>query len=219
MDAPKPAAFLFDMDGVIVNSTPLHVEAWRIYLAARGKDTTDLETKMLGLRNEELVGLLFGEHLDWAARQKHGQAKEALYRQMMAPLLEQHLVPGVREFLARNTATPCALVSNAERANIDFVLDQARLRAHFPVIVDGEQMERPKPFPDGYLRGAELLGVDVRQCVVFEDSGAGIAAGLASGAQVVGLLTTLARIPQAHLAIPHFASPELENWLTAFRPQ
>ena len=205
----SPAALLFDMDGVIVNSTPLHVQSWKIYLGLQGIDATDIERRMLGLRNEELVGQLFGEHLTWEERTRHGEAKEALYRELMAPVLEAHLVPGLREFLTLHAATPMAVVSNAERANIDFVLDEARLRPYFRVIVDGTQVVRPKPFPDSYLKAAEMLQADPGDCVVFEDSEAGITAGLAAGARVVGLKTTLSAIPQAHLAVDDFTSVEL----------
>ena len=201
------AAFLFDMDGVIIDSTALHVQSWKIYLGLQGINSTGIEQKMLGLRNEELVGRLFGEHLTWAQRSAHGSAKEALYRELMAPVLEQHLLPGLRDFLAAHAATPMALVSNAERANIDFVLDLGGLRQYFPVIVDGSQVQRPKPFPDGYLKAAAILNVKPSQCVIFEDSEAGLTAALATGAQVVGIMTSLTDIPQAHVAITDFNSP------------
>lgn len=209
------SALLFDMDGVLVHSTPLHCRSWEIYLTRHGIDPVGIEGRMLGLHNEELVGNLFGEHLSRDERRQHGKAKETLYRQLMAPVLEQYLVPGVREFLELHKHLPAAVVSNAESENIDMVLDVAGLRRYFPVVVDGGQVERPKPFPDIYLRAAALLGVQPVQCLVFEDSVAGITAGNAAQMQVVGLRTSLTQLPPVDLAIDDFHAPGLQEWLVA----
>ena len=207
------------MDGVLLNSTALHTVAWEMYLTRQGIDPTGIpggmEARMLGLRNEELVGQLFGEHLTAEERRHHGIEKERLYRELMTPVLDEHLVPGVREFLEQHKGMPTAVVSNAETANIDMLLDHAGLRAYFPTIVDGHQVARPKPFPDIYLRAAKLLGAEPARCVVFEDSATGIAAGLAAGMPVVGLRTSLRELPPVDLAIDDFRAPELAHWLNS----
>jgi beta-phosphoglucomutase len=116
-------ALIFDMDGVIVDSNPLHVEAWRIYHERHGVDTADLERRMYGRRNDEIVRDFFGEDLDLAVVAEHGAAKERLYREMMAPRLAASLVPGVTDFLQRLNGTRVGLATNAEPANVDFILD------------------------------------------------------------------------------------------------
>src|SRR5439155_10977403 len=121
----------------------------------------------------------------------HGTAKEALFREMMGSRLTKILVPGVTRFLQHCGGTPAGLASNAERPNIDFVLDGvlidgAPLRSFFQVVVDDQQVSHPKPHPEIYLRVAELLGMDPRNCVVFEDSHAGVEAARSAGARVVG---------------------------------
>jgi beta-phosphoglucomutase len=94
-------ALIFDMDGVIVDSNPLHLEAWRLYNERHGIDNADLERRMYGRRNDEIVRDFFGQHLGDTEITEHGAAKERLYREMMAPRLAASLVPGVTRFLQR----------------------------------------------------------------------------------------------------------------------
>jgi HAD superfamily hydrolase (TIGR01509 family) len=143
----------------------------------------------------------------------HGAAKEALYREMIQPQMESKLVPGIREFLQRYSDVPTGIGSNAEPANVACVLEHAGLKPFFEAVVDGDQVERPKPFPDIYLRAAELLGMAPADCVVFEDSLTGVSAALDAGTQVVGLLTTCDELPGVALSIRDFRSPELDAWL------
>ncbi len=207
------------MDGVIVHSTPLHNRAWEIYLGEHGIPPGEIENRMHGLRNDDIVRDYFGDDLDDATVHRHGANKERLYRELMRPELEQWLVPGVREFLTAYDAPPKAVASNAERPNLDFVLDQGRLRQHFQIIVDGHHAPRAKPFPDIYLATAVLLGVDPVNCIVFEDSLAGVQAAHEAGARVVGLTTTLPALPRVELAIPNFTDPALTAWLAKQRPR
>ncbi len=217
-DTPHPCvaqgfAFLFDLDGVVIDSMPLHTDAWRIYLERQGIFSDDIARQMHGRRNDEIVSALFGAHLTPAEVFQHGAAKEALFRELMTPQLELQLVPGVVPFLRRCADVPTALGSNAEPKNIDFVLDGAGIRASFDAIVDGHQVTRAKPCPDIYLRAAELLGVPPRHCIVFEDSPAGIQAGRDAGALVVGVQTYPGELPPVDLLIRDFTDEALMPWL------
>lgn len=218
-------ALIFDMDGVIVDSNPWHRRAWEIYNRRFGIETDEaMHQRMYGKRNDEIVRDFFGAGLSEREVAGHGAAKESLYREMIEPRLEQSLVPGVTQFLLELNGVPKGLATNAEPANVDFVLDRARaggrpLRNLFQVVVDGAQVIRPKPAPDIYLRAAELLGADPRNCVVFEDSHTGVEAARAAGARVVGLRTTHKEFKNIGLAVDDFKSPELKPWLLAQKPQ
>jgi beta-phosphoglucomutase family hydrolase len=207
-------ALIFDLDGVVIDSMPTHTLAWERYLEANGIDPRDVEARMHGKRNDDLVRDLFGSHLDDAAVFEHGTAKERLFRELIGATLEAKLVPGVREFLAEASKTvPLAVGTNAEPANVDFTLDGAGVRQYFRAIVDGSQVANAKPAPDVYLRGAELLGVDPANCIVFEDSPVGIEAARAAGMRVVGLLTHASRLENVDVAVRDFLQPELASWL------
>ena len=217
-------ALVFDMDGVILDSNPVHREAWKLYSRRFGIEVDDsMSERMYGKRNDEIVRDFFGDGLDQDTIAAHGAAKETLYREMMSARLTTSLVPGVTRILQDRAGKATGLGTNAEPANVDFVLDQVRLgniplRNCFRAVVDGHQVSRPKPDPEVYLRVAELLEVDPRNCVVFEDSYAGVEAARASGARVVALRTTHREFKNIDLAVDDFRDAELEKWLEAQSP-
>ena len=213
----KGLALIFDLDGVVIDSMPLHTLAWQRYLDSLGIKGNDVETRMHGRRNDEIVRDFLGENVDPQVVFEHGAAKERLFREMMRDQLDRHLVPGVADLLERVCAAPVALATNAEPANVDFVLDGANLRRCFRAIVDGTQVARAKPAPDVYLRAAEKLSIAPRNCIVFEDSPVGIEAARAAGARVVGILTHAAALDGVDFAVRDFLQPELEPWLHAQR--
>jgi beta-phosphoglucomutase family hydrolase len=211
-------ALVFDLDGVIVDSMPLHTEAWRVYLNGLGIACDDIEGRMHGRRNDEIVADLIGGGLPADAVWEHGARKERLFREMMRPRLAASLVQGIACFLQCYEAAPMAVASNAEPANIDFVLDGAQLRRYFKVIVDGTQVKSPKPEPDVYLRVADKLGVDPANCIVFEDSPAGVKAARAAGGRVVGVETHRA-LEGVDFRVSDFTNQVLHRWLESQRPR
>jgi len=209
-------ALLFDLDGVLIDSMPMHTEAWQIYLKRLGIQQPYIAERMHGKRNSELVRDLIGPDLAPEVIFEHGAAKERLFRELiLAADLTRFRVPGLEEFLARYEGVPMAVASNAEPANIDFVLDQLHLRKYFPVTVNGSQVQRPKPFPDVYLKAAERLGVKAANCIVFEDSPTGVAAGVAAGMRVVGVETTPTVFEGIAYQIRDFRDAGLPAWLEA----
>lgn len=207
-------AFIFDLDGVIIDSNPVHVRVWAEYLRSLGiPPAGSLPERMYGRHNDEIVRDLIGKHLDDRQVREHGEAKERLYREVMTREFSRRLVPGVAGFLERHAGWPMAVASNAEPANVDFVLRQSGLRKYFPVVLDGHQVARPKPDPEIFLTAAARLGVSPDGCLVFEDSAAGLAAARAAGMRVVALRTTHAEFPGADLVIDDFLSAELEPWI------
>jgi beta-phosphoglucomutase len=215
----RQIAMIFDMDGVLIDSMPLHVLAWERYLQRLGISVEDLERRMHGKRNSELVRDLIAADLPEDVVFRHGADKEQLFRDM---LLEQELsrtqIPGLLEFLERHVGEPMAIGSNAEPENIEFILDRLGLRPYFPVTVNGMQVERPKPFPDIYLEAARRLGVEPKNCIVFEDSPTGVEAGRAAGMRVVGVETTPTHFRDIELRIKDFLDPVLQPWLEKQAP-
>lgn len=209
---------IFDMDGVILNSNPIHMKSWVQYLEREGLPPSALRPEeMYGKRNDQiLVGLFPNATPEEISRRS--QDKEALYRELMAPVIEEHLTPGLREFLEANRHRPIAMGTNAERANADFVLDAAGLRPYFRTVVDGWMVPNAKPAPDIYLRAAAGLGLHPKNCIIFEDSYSGVTAGLAAGARVVGITSTHTDFPQLDLHVPNFQQPSLVKWLAKQRP-
>ena len=209
-------ALVFDMDGVLVDSNPIHCRAWEVFNRRYGLETTEaMRWSMYGKRNDEIVREYFGEGLAPQEVVARGAAKEQLYREMIASRIEEILVPGLRAFLELHRDDLMAVASNAEPENLDFVLDRSGLRSYFRVVVDGHQARYPKPHPELYLRTAGLLGVAPVNCLIFEDSYYGVEAARAAGARVIGVLTTHGDLPGAALTIDNFGNGDLAQWLCA----
>jgi beta-phosphoglucomutase len=207
---------IFDMDGVIVDSNPVHRQAWAAFNRRFGLETTEeMLRRMYGKRNDQIVRDFFGEGLTPEEVARRGAAKEQLYRDMVKDRIEEILVPGVRQFLERHRDVPKALATNGEEANVDFLLDRAGLRPYFRAVVNGQQVRHPKPHPEIYQRAAGLLGADPANCIVFEDSDSGVEAARAAGMRIVLLCTTHGNLPGASLSVDNFLSRELSTWLLA----
>jgi beta-phosphoglucomutase len=210
----RERALILDMDGVIIDSNRWHRKAWAEYNRRHGIETDEaMQQRMYGKRNDDIVRDFFGPQLSESEVHAHGAAKEQLYREMIRSSVNEALVPGVREFLERHRGEPVGMATNAEPENVEFLLEEARLRPYFRVLVDGHQVPNPKPHPGIYLRTAEVLGVPPRHCVVFEDSLPGIEAARAAGMTVVGVTTTHEVLAGVNLEIRDFTNPDLEPWL------
>jgi beta-phosphoglucomutase family hydrolase len=206
------------MDGVVVDSNPVHREAWEAFNLRHGIETTEeMHQRMYGRRNDRIVRDFFGDELPAEEVEARGAAKEAIYRELMADRCNEALVPGLREFLEEYRDVPKALATNAETENVDFILERCGLRKYFRAIVDGRQVRHPKPNPEIYLRAAELLNAVPAECIVFEDSHTGVEAGRAAGMRVVGLYTTYGDLPGTSIAVHNFLSGELRGWLAECR--
>lgn len=187
---------LFDMDGVLVDNTRVHVDAFGIFCRRYGVE--DWERKLsaaFGMGNDDIMRLILPENI---LREKGLPAlaaeKEAIYREIYAPAIRP--VAGLAELLARLRAAdiPCAVGSSGPRANVDFVLDTCGIRTYFAAIVDSDQVKRCKPDPEIYRTAAAKLGLDPAECLVFEDAEAGIESARRAGAgRIVALATTLSR--------------------------
>lgn len=212
-------ALIFDMDGVIVDSNPMHRESWVAFNRRYGLETTDeMHQRMYGKRNDQIVRDFYGDGITVEEVDARGRAKERLYREMIAGRTEEMLVPGLRAFLERHRDLPMGVGSNAEPENVAYVLDEAGLRPYFRAVVDGHQVRNPKPHPEVYLRVAELLETEPANCIVFEDSHSGAAAAVEAGMRVIGLCTTYVNLPGAVLTVDNFLSGDLESWLQAQMP-
>ncbi len=209
-------ALIFDMDGVIIDSNPIHRESWVAFNRRYGLETTEeMHQFMYGKRNDQIVRGFYGDGITAEEVAARGSAKERLYREMIAGRTESMLVPGLRAFLERHRDLPMGVGSNAEPRNVAFVLEEAGLRRYFRAVVDGHQVRHPKPHPEVYLRVAELLETEPANCIVFEDSHSGVAAAAAAGMRVIGLRTTEVNLPGTVFTTDNFLSGELELWLQA----
>jgi HAD superfamily hydrolase (TIGR01509 family) len=183
-------AFIFDMDGVLVDSNPTHKIALKQFCKEHGYDLSekDLREKIYGRTNRDWLLNLFG-NLDDATIRRYADEKEALFRRLYNDIKP---LDGVVAFLDKLNALkiPRALATSAPRRNVDFTLEKTHTEHYFDVILDDSFVTEGKPNPQIYLKSAAALGFDPAKCVVFEDSLSGVMAGKNAGCKVVGLTTT-----------------------------
>jgi beta-phosphoglucomutase family hydrolase len=213
---PAGLALVFDMDGVLIDSSTTHRQAWLAFNRRYGIETTpEMHRRTFGLRNDQIVRQFYGNDLPEDEVAARGAAKEMLYREMVGEGIEALLLPGIRRFLEQYQRTPMAVATNAEPPNVNFLLDRAGLRRFFQAVVTGAQVTHPKPDPEVYLRAARALKTAPADCIVFEDSAAGIAAARAAGTRVIGISTTYGYLPGTDITIDNFESRRLREWLAA----
>lgn len=182
---PGPhAAYLFDLDGTVADSMPLHFIAWTKAVTEHGGQfPQDLFYKLAGVplhRTVELLNEQFGTAMHPGTVVDR---KEALYFGMLDQLKPVASVLAVVE--QASGKLPFAIVSGSPRASIRATLTTLGLLHHFPVVVGAEDYRRGKPDPEPFLTAAARLGVPANECLVFEDAEAGIAAARAAGMQYV----------------------------------
>ena len=183
------------MDGVLVNNLEVHraafAEFFRRYNVVR---TFDDLNRVFGKGNDDIMGeLMPKEVVERVGIRELGYEKEAIYREIYAPIIEPQ--PGLLAFLAEaeEAGLRSAVGSSGYRVNVDFVLDKCHIERYFEAIVAGDEVTRCKPDPEIYLTAAAKLGLKPEECVVFEDAEAGIEAAKRAGIKVVALATTFSR--------------------------
>ncbi len=184
-------AFIFDMDGVLIDSNPAHKIALKQFCKQHGHDLseTDLREKIYGRTNKDWLRNLFGD-IDKNLLLQYADEKEALFRELykkdVQPL--QGLIPFLTKLKEQGISR--AIATSAPRANVDFTLQYANLHGFFDTILDESFVSKGKPDPEIYTKTVEALGFERAHCIVFEDSLSGVEAGKAAGCKVVGVSTT-----------------------------
>jgi beta-phosphoglucomutase len=184
-------AYIFDMDGTMVDNMMVHHRAWQRQLAEYGLELTleEVKAQIHGI-NEEIIARLFGDRFSPEERRRIAREKEAAYREIFLP--ELRLIEGLNEFLQHAAALgiPMGIGSAAPPENVDFVLDNLQLRPLFQAVVHSKMVGKGKPDPEVFLKVAEQLQVTPADCLLFEDSPTGVEAGRRAGMPTVVVATT-----------------------------
>ena len=203
----KKTGFLFDLDGVIVDTAKYHYLAWKKLAEELGIPFTIEDNERLKgvsrLQSFEIILEIGGRTMTDEEKKFYCTKKNDIYVDYIKKLEKDEVLPGVRDFLvsAREMGIPMALGSASK--NAVFILERLDLMDLLDEIVDGTLVSAAKPDPEVFLKGAGLLSLSPENCIVFEDSTAGIEAAHRGGmkAMGVGLKENL---------------PEADNWITGF---
>ncbi|MEJ5996044.1 beta-phosphoglucomutase [Pedobacter sp. Du54] len=186
-------ACLFDLDGVLVDTAVYHYKAWKRLANAMGFDFTEEQNEQLkGIsRIESLAKILAWGNVTKTDGEKQELAtqKNAWYVEMITNITPSEVLPGTVEFLTTITNAGYKLALGSASKNAALILEKTNLAHFFHEIVDGNSVTKSKPDPDVFIKGAQLLGVQTSECVVFEDAVAGIEAAKAGGMKAIGIGT------------------------------
>ncbi|HEX9088175.1 MAG TPA: HAD-IA family hydrolase [Arthrobacter sp.] len=192
-------AVLFDMDGTLVDSTSIVEQVWSEFAARYGLDSAEILRTSHGVQAIDTVRRFAPAGADIEALAAELGALERVRIEGIVPL------PGAAELLSTLPGNAVALVTSADRILAEIRMAAAGLGMP-ATVVTADVITRGKPHPEGYLRAAELLGVDPAHALVFEDAPAGIAAGLAAGIRTVAVGPNTGPLPHGVLHIKDYTS-------------
>ncbi|WP_414570025.1 HAD family hydrolase [Nostoc sp. CCY 9925] len=214
------AAILFDLDGTIVNSDPIHYRAWKEMLLnfSIEIDETFYKSKISGRLNPEIVQDILPQ-LSLAEREKFADEKEALFRRLASNLQP---LSGFSELLAWTDTHQLkrALVTNAPRLNAEYMLEVLGIKEAFHTIVLADDCIAGKPDPAPYQVALNKLEIQAEEAIALEDSPSGIRAAVGANIRTIGIASThnpqLLREVGAFMAIPDFTDLQLWTLLNSF---
>lgn len=183
--------FLFDLDGVIVDTAVFHFQAWRRLAQKLGGDFTEEQ-------NEQLKGVSRVDSLkkiiEWTGATVSDEEFQTLmveknewYLELAQGLGPQDALPGALNFLQTAYDQGIKIALGSASKNAPMILEKLGITPLFTAIIDGNNVVNGKPHPEVFLKGAEALGLEPSECVVFEDSIAGVQAAKTGGMSSVGI--------------------------------
>lgn len=201
-------AVVFDMDGVLFDTEPIHIRAWAEVLAELGHELTRAVIEpCIGIPDYESAEVLRRYYGTTESAEELLARKRAIYPDMAAAVVAPF--PGVAEGLQRLTArVPVALATSCHVPETELLLDRAGLLHFFPIRVTAEMVAHRKPAPDPFLRAMALLGADPATTLAVEDSAPGITAARAAGCTVLAIASSHppALLTHAHHIFPTTAA-------------
>lgn len=184
-------AFLFDLDGVIVDTAIYHYQAWKQMANDLGFDISEeFNEQLKGVSRMESLDIILkhgGIDLSKAEKLSLATKKNEIYLNLVSKMSPADILPGVSDFFVQVKKEKIRTALGSVSKNATLILDQIGMLADFDAIIDGNKIAKGKPDPEVFLKGAEELGVLPNECLVFEDAVAGVEAAKNGGMKAVGI--------------------------------
>lgn len=182
---------IFDMDGVVIDSNPYHKIAWEKFLEGQGVHFDDelFDNVLSGRTGPTSIRLIFGDDLPESELDTFLEEVDGNYQNLLRESTDVKPIAGLFEFLSQvsEKRIPMALATSAPELNIELGLQKLELENTFQHIIGKVDVTHGKPHPEVYLKALDLLGLPAENCIVFEDSRAGVRSALSAGIKVVGI--------------------------------
>ncbi len=212
----KLDALIFDMDGVLVDSEPLHLRAFQQMMQRYGHSWTEEENRrFLGQKDIEIAAIMIEELRMPLTPHSMVEEKEMILREIFKKELAPR--PGLMTTLktASTMSLPMAVASSATLPTIELVVDLLGIRSSFKTLTSGDEVPKGKPAPDVFLLAAKRLGAEPERCLVIEDTLNGIRAAKAAGMKCVAIPCDATRHEDhslADLRLESLAHLNLSEW-------
>ena len=210
----KIKACIFDLDGVIVDTAKYHFAAWRRMANELGFDFTKKENeKLKGVSRIDSLNLILswgGIELTAEEKAKFAFQKNEWYLEYVSKMDNSEILEGVLPFLNELKSKDIKIALGSASKNAPTIINRVGLEKYFDALIDGNQVEKGKPNPEVFYKGAKAIGVEPRESIVFEDAPKGIEAALAGNFWAVGI-GAKEDLGNAHLVIPSFVNWTLDK--------
>ena len=208
-------AVIFDLDGTLLDNNEVHLKAWKKYLQENGMEISeeDFKKNISGRTNKDAVAYIYKKEMSEKEASKYYLKKEEIYRKMY----ENDIMPiaGLQNFLKdlNDHNLLMAIATSGIQVNIDFMFDHVPVKKYFKKVISSADVTKGKPDPEIFVKTAQALHTPPENCIVFEDSIAGIRAGKAAGMKVVALSTTHTKeeLNEADLVIKDYTEINFER--------
>lgn len=214
----KIKACLFDLDGVVVDTARYHYLAWKKIADDLGFSFSEHDNERLkGVSRMESLDILLkigNIKMDLKTKQELAAEKNGLYVSYIQKMTPDEILPGVIRFLDELHSSGMLIALGSASKNAVSILDKINISQKFDAVIDGNKVSKAKPNPEVFLKGAIELGIDPRDCLVFEDAQAGIDAARNGGMHVIGIGQP-ENLKNAEFVIPGFETlnmDQLRSW-------
>ncbi len=215
----KLGAVLFDLDGVVTDTAPLHFKAWKVMADEEGlRFDEEINKKLLGISREASLEVILKENgVEWTAEKKAlwCSKKNEIYKKSLETLSEKDILPGIKKLLEDLKAQGIKAALASSSKNAPAILERLGISGYFSAIADAAKVQKAKPEPDLFLEAAEKCGVWYDDCVGIEDAESGVMAIKKAGMKSVGIESSV-KLPDADLRLPSTAELTYEKLLALF---
>jgi beta-phosphoglucomutase family hydrolase len=207
------AAIIFDMDGVLIDSEPIHIKTWQQVMQPFHLKIKDEWYKQWIGTSDETVARYFCDHYQINQSWQHLlDKKRCLYLEVFDQYIKES--SQMRAIISEINGYKLGVASSSSRKEIQFVLQKLKILRFFKVIVGGDEVKNSKPAPDIYLLTAEKMGVNPENCVALEDSSYGIQAAKIAGMFVIGITSSFPEHKLNEADIIFHSTADAVQWLT-----
>lgn len=184
-------AFLFDLDGVLVDTAVYHFEAWKKMANLLGFDfDEEFNETLKGISRMDSLNAILkqgGKELTEAEKVKYAAMKNEWYLELVNTMTKDNILPGVETFIKEAKALNIKIALGSASKNSAIILEKTELAKYFDAIIDGNHVKKSKPDPEVFINGALALGVKNEVCLVFEDAYAGVQAAKSANMMAIGI--------------------------------